>query len=242
MAILPVSSVSFGRSYSNLSFEGEKRKQHTRNTNVTSTLKAAPVAALIALSPLNSGSQSLAVNNNAPVERLQSLNIAEDFDYIPKPEHFNILAVTKDEQYDKNTGSTIIREFKLIDTDGDSSDYELIEYVNRRSKNGKTEKVLARGIIRAVTFSNGYADDPDMKVVRANGITLDKNDLNNYAPANEVFYTSFLGNDFYEFFKEALETPECRALWNAENTKDYIKIHNIELNTYKKNLISSAFC
>ena len=239
MAISAVSSVSFRNNY--IQFEGGKKKkgQGGEHRHTSAPLKAVPLAVMLAMSPLNTSSSVYASNKGVPVEMAQSSQGVNDFDYIPKPAHFNILAVTADEQYNEVSGSTRIKEFKLIDTDNDPSDYELIEYIHRSHKDGHNERILERGIIRSVLFREGYAGNSDQKVVYANGILLDTDNLDNYAPINGILNTIFLGDDFYEFFKDALSLRECRALWEAQNSQDYRELHSVELNSYMNKLNSS---
>lgn len=52
MAIAPISSVSFRNNYNQVNFEG-KKKDKTSGLHVSSSIKAIPLATLIALSPLN---------------------------------------------------------------------------------------------------------------------------------------------------------------------------------------------
>ncbi len=54
MTIRPISSVSFNGSYNKLSFEGKKDRNPNRSSSVSNTLKAIPLATLLAMSPLNS--------------------------------------------------------------------------------------------------------------------------------------------------------------------------------------------
>ena len=51
MSISPISSVSFNN-YNNVSFEGRRSKNHSEHNHSTSPLRAVPLAALIAMSPM----------------------------------------------------------------------------------------------------------------------------------------------------------------------------------------------
>ena len=59
MAIAPVSSVSFRNNYNQINFEG-KKKEHT-HSKMTNALKSVPLAALIAMSPLNMQAEDIVV-------------------------------------------------------------------------------------------------------------------------------------------------------------------------------------
>ena len=66
MTIRPITSVSFNGNYNRLSFEGRKNNSgSSRMSSISSTLKAIPVATLIAMSPLNT---SVNLYAQAPVE------------------------------------------------------------------------------------------------------------------------------------------------------------------------------
>ena len=140
--------------------------------------------------------------------------------YQPKPAHFIVLGTAEDEKVfnEKNSASY---KFNLIDTDGDLSDYELIEYIRSSTFDG-FYSVLERGMIKAVEFRNDLGTDD--------------NDLSNYAPAIAIFQPVLVGNDFIELFKEALTLPECRAIYEVRNWQDYRDLHEIELNNYTRKL------
>lgn len=54
MPIAPISSLSFKNNYNQVNFEGKKKENTPHSSVVSNTLKAIPLATLIALSPLNS--------------------------------------------------------------------------------------------------------------------------------------------------------------------------------------------
>lgn len=66
MAIRPVTSVSFGTHYNRLAFEGRKDRENHRPSYVSNTIKSIPLAALLAMSPLNS---SMNVYGQEPVQK-----------------------------------------------------------------------------------------------------------------------------------------------------------------------------
>ena len=154
--------------------------------------------------------------------------------YQPKPAHFIVLGTAEDEKVfnEKNSASY---KFNLIDTDGDLSDYELIEYIRSSTFDG-FYSVLERGMIKAVEFRNDLGTDDNEPGVQVYGIWLDDNDLSNYAPAIAIFQPVLVGNDFIELFKEALTLPECRAIYEVRNWQDYRDLHEIELNNYTRKL------
>ena len=67
MTIRPITSVSFKSNYNKLTFEGRKDKQNNhRPSYVSNTIKSIPLAAIIAMSPLNT---SLNVSAQEPVQK-----------------------------------------------------------------------------------------------------------------------------------------------------------------------------
>lgn len=245
MAISAVSSVSFRNNYNNIQFEGRKKEKKShggdQHHHSSTPVKAASLAAVMLMSPMitSSAEYNAATVNGYPVEMatpdLRSFGFGS-FEFMPMPAHFNVLGISKGEEVfnDQNTKTT---DFKLIDTDGDPSDYELIEYIGGGKFNGKYS-VLERGIIRGLEFRSNYGDNHNEKGVRAYGIWLDNNDLSNYAPANAIFYTDFVGENFYDLFKGILTLPENRAVWQIDVTKgqNYNKLHQQELEDYKRRL------
>lgn len=64
MAIAPISSVSFRNNYNQVNFEG-KKKEKSSGLHVSNSIKAIPLATLIALSPLNTVDADAQVSVNA---------------------------------------------------------------------------------------------------------------------------------------------------------------------------------
>lgn len=108
MAVSPVSSVSFRNNYSNIGFEGKKKND--KNVSVENTrssmLKAIPLAALIAMSPLTSTkAQTFAKNEK----------------------------IINFEQYDetkKGLGDVVIW---FLSTDGDDNNAEILRYTSNKT-------------------------------------------------------------------------------------------------------------
>lgn len=69
MAIAPISSVSFRNNYNQVNFEG-KKKEKSSGLHVSNSIKAVPLATLIALSPLNTvdADAQVRANSNRRVE------------------------------------------------------------------------------------------------------------------------------------------------------------------------------
>ena len=101
MAISPISSVSFRNNYGQVNFIGRKDEAEHRSSNFTNTLKAIPLATLIALSPLN--------NANAQT-------------YAPKEEIVHL------EKYDDSLNGSGYVSIWFLSTDGDNSDIEKVKF------------------------------------------------------------------------------------------------------------------
>ena len=147
---------------------------------------------------------------------------------IPKPAHFVILGESKGSEDDGRL--SYMRIFNLIDTDGDESDYELIEYIEYSRFNdiiGSDFSVFQRMIIRAVDFQENY--------VKVYGLSLNPDDLEDYAPGEAINYWTFSGDKWYDIFKGILTLPENRAIWDTTNHR-YRDFHQTELNDYKLRL------
>lgn len=54
MAISPINNVSFRNNYNQVSFEGKNKEKSHQTSSIKTTLRAIPLATLIAMSPLNS--------------------------------------------------------------------------------------------------------------------------------------------------------------------------------------------
>ncbi len=107
MAIAPISSVSFRNNYNQVNFEGKKREKSS-GLHVSSSIKAIPLATLIALSPLNT------VDADAQVRNTQANRI----EVVQAKTYDNILA-----DADKPIGL----KFRYINSDSDSQTIENIK-------------------------------------------------------------------------------------------------------------------
>ena len=106
MAISPINSVSFKNNY-NLSFEGNKKKNHAGNHPVSSPyVKAVPLAVLLAMSPLN-----------------ETYAQKKQFTDIDKKVYSGVLADNRHKSKDLTV--------KFVDSDGDLS---TVEHVNFQSE------------------------------------------------------------------------------------------------------------
>ena len=132
MAIKPVSSVSFSNQHNSVNFEGRKNRNGHSNETATNTLKSIPLAALIALSPLNVGASEAAALSNSISQTEQVNNQTENFvGRIPIPINLGTRTAT----------------VLLFDTDGDPSNAEKAVLLTNMY-NGK--------IITEVDISNGF--------------------------------------------------------------------------------------
>lgn len=172
MAIRAISNIGINNSYNNVSFEGRRHRKHSENNNYsTSPLKVVPLAALIAMSPMVDTQDLFAINSqDANIEAVYGTTETEQYGFIPLPSNCKVL---KDIHLEKPSGGYM--GFKLINTDGNSSNYEMVEFTDV----GATNTVLKRGILKAITITS---QDDGSSNVRLYGINLSKSDLNNYAP------------------------------------------------------------
>lgn len=189
MAIGPVSSVNFSSNYNNISFEGRRNKKHAEyQRHSTSLIKAVPLAALIAMSPMVDISDAFAIEPNIPkTEAVSGIHSIQQNEFVPLPASCKVL---KDVHIEHPGGGYM--GFKLINTDGNTSNYEMVEFTNV----GATGRILDRGILKAVSIT---PTDSGRDNVRLNGINLSKTELDNYAPQigiMRVLYTDTpdLGN------------------------------------------------
>lgn len=128
MTIRPVTSVSFNKNYNKLNFEGRKDRetQYHRPSYVVNTLRSIPLAAILAMSPLNS---SMNVYAQQPQEKKIVMSLKAN-------------NITPPDIFGKQMGC----EIDFISTDGNDDTAEKLEltFVNwRRGEqliNGKKTK------------------------------------------------------------------------------------------------------
>lgn len=206
MAIRPISSVSF-RNYSNLAFEGKKNNKHPRHSYATSTIKAIPVAALIAMSPMVSAEDAFSLTpNESKIENINNINSVEQVPFAPLPRNYKIL------QSFRVNGDNYYFQFNLIDSDKNENNYEMLEYIYY----GYGDKVKNRGILKAATFYDG----PE-KETYIYGIGLDKKDLNNYYPQG-MMSDMFRSEGMYNLLKSTINLRENNnALFELPSNVQY---------------------
>ena len=182
MAIRPVSSVNFRNN--NIVFEGRRnREKHS-----TYPMRNVALATLMSVCPMTNVADVFAIEPNKPeIEIVTGINSIQQNEFVPLPANCKIL---KDIHLEYKSGGYM--GFKLINTDDDTSNYEMVEFTDV----GATGRVLDRGILKAISFAPGDSGGED---IRLNGINLSKTDLDNYAPQigiMRVFYqdTPNLGN------------------------------------------------
>jgi len=140
MAIRPVSSVSFNNYNNSVNFEG-KKKQQGEHSRATSPLKAVPLAALIAMSPMTVSSTEY--DNDYILANIENVSETNDVDEIAgerkviEANKFYNNPRLKDERF----GVTTIQ---LVSTDGDDNTIETIalSYLKRKSDGTKSFKII----------------------------------------------------------------------------------------------------
>lgn len=141
MAIAPISSVSFRNNYNQVNFEGKKREKSS-GLHVSNSIKAIPLATLIALSPLNSSAldNSSATQANTRLEQIKS-----------KRELVFHVALPKE------LGLPGAQGVMFYDTDNDPSDVEQAIYVISYNNGRLTEEIdISDGfIVETVNYKDG---------------------------------------------------------------------------------------
>lgn len=161
MAISPVNSVSFKNNYNQANFEGKrKNNEQQHSSGMSNTLKSIPVAALIAMSPLN------VVSVNA-----QSVNDAKPKTEQVQPEEKVVATASCKIGTPDGKPCTVY----FIDSDGDDTTAERIvlrfDYFGKRSKqdkNGKREvykytesTYINVDTLEVINYTAKYKNKPD---------------------------------------------------------------------------------
>ena len=121
--ITAVNNISFKNNYSQVNFEGRKDKEHRGHRGITNTIKAIPLATLIALSPLNTVEVNAQSRTQKPVQTEKLVGYG---DYEGNPigvEYYNQddpKAKDYDKAYMENTNASIF----LYSNDGDDTNAE----------------------------------------------------------------------------------------------------------------------
>ena len=146
MALSPISSVSFRGNYNQVNFEGKKREKDS-GMHVSNTIKAIPLATVIAMSPLvDAYAQGNVVfpESNFKKELYSEIN-----DNDTKVARAFLMA--NEINWAEPHGMTVITAY---DSDGDASDYEkLLVEVKSAKANGPTTKMYVKGLTIASTYN-----------------------------------------------------------------------------------------
>lgn len=191
-----------------LAFEGRRsREKHSSNP-----IRTVALATLLSMSPMTNAIDVFAVEPNKPrIEVVTGLNSTQQNQFVPLPASCKIL---KDIHLEYPDGGYM--GFKLINTDDDTSNYEMVEFMDVSS--GGT--VVDRGILKAVSISpasNGNSN------IRLSGISLSKTDLNNYAPQKSIMRVSFFDSpNMANIFQGLINHPDNHGAVEEISTKtDY---------------------
>lgn len=147
MAVSPISSVSFRGNYNQVNFEGKKREKDS-GMHVSNTIKAIPLATVIAMSPLvDAYAQDNVVfpESNLKKELYSEIN---DNDIKVAKSFLRANEINWAEPH----GMTVITAY---DSDGDASDYEklVIDVRPPAGAKGASTKMYVRGLTIASTYN-----------------------------------------------------------------------------------------
>jgi len=189
MAIKPISMMSVNAN-GNLSFCATNKKKDAERPSerhVSSPLKVVPLATLIAMSPMTTSVQeAFATEPQKPnVVLVEDEPVSEP---VKLPENCKIL---KNVRIDYPKSGYLA--FNLIDTDGDDSDFELMEVLESATGNALT----TRGILKGIQVNRSG----ERKSVRLLGIELDRKNTEDYRPKgimSESYQCSDEMCDMYE--------------------------------------------
>ena len=171
MAIVPVSNVSFRNNYSQVNFEG-KKKDKSSGLYVSNSIKAIPLATLIALSPLN-GVQAQ-TNNAGSNEKVLTVQTYKN----PALDGCNILYISNDGndadveaialQYGQTTtynADVDGQRTRLIKTVNTKQYLDTLKQVNVVYKydDGKPERKYTKYVAAGSSTYNTYIDRADTK-------------------------------------------------------------------------------
>ena len=221
MAIRPVFSVSFRSN--NVVFEGRRnREKHSSNP-----IRTVALATLLSMSPMADVADVFAVEPNKPrIEVVTGLNSTQQNQFVPLPASCKIL---KDIHLEYPSGGYM--GFKLINIDGDASNYEMVEFVNV----GADNKITHRGILKAVSISPATDGSRNVNLY---GINLSKTNLDNYAPQEGLFSMLYPRvNNVADIFQGLINNPDNHGAVNEISIKsDYRESYRYptDLKIYKK--------
>lgn len=115
----------------------------------------------------------------------------------PLPSHFSYL-----EKYLVSMPNNEKVGLVFIDSDGNKDNYEYFEYIHLDSN----ESVKKRGIITHVKFRPGSESGGYDRSIVLNGIALNKNDLDDYAP-DGIWREHLLYIDMFDFIARIIDAP-----------------------------------
>lgn len=204
MAIAPVSSVSFRNTQNQVHFEGKKeRKNHS---GISNTIKAIPLATLIALSPLN----TVEVNAQSKTQKPEQTEKVVGYgDYEGNPigvEYYNQddpKAKDYDKAYMENTNASIF--FYSNDGDDSKAEYARLFLVTPRQRttviNGKK-----------VTYT--YSDQKIIKIESLGILNNQSLNMHNPYTLGEIYYVCGSGEEISTVGMcgtEAVKDPERKS-------------------------------
>ena len=187
MAIAPVSSVSFRGNYNQVNFEG-KKKEKSSGLHVSSSIKAIPLATLIALSPLNNSALSNSSVSQSDIRTEQVQHKRELVFQIALPQELGL------------SGKHGIM---FYDTNNDPSDAEKAIYVISR-QNGKftTEIDITDGFtVETVNYRDGST--PDVNYHSTGEAVLTKREANGVKRVQRSWGNHSIDKKAFDFITRA---------------------------------------
>lgn len=161
MAVSPISSVSFRGNYNQVNFEG-KKEEKVGGAHVSNSIKAIPLATVIAMSPLVA---TYAQGNVVfPQSNLKKELYSEINDNDTKVARAFLLA--NEINWAEPHGMTVITAY---DSDGDASDYEkLLVEVKSPKAGGPTTKMYVRGLTIVSTYNTDTGKTTKEYIIEGN--------------------------------------------------------------------------
>ena len=218
MAIVAVNNVSFRNNYNQLNntvnFEGKKKEKS--GLHIPMSVKAIPLATMLAMSPLNEASKAFAIK--------PTYSMVATGNVVPLPANCRILNQVK---IDCGVGQ--FKTFNLISVDGNNGNYEFVEEIA-----GVGERVTSRGIVKAITM---YNDKDNKKNIVIHSIRLDENNLENYAPQKGIDIKLEIGENYWNLYKILLDDYANNGAVRYISPKaSYVGLYDNDLQKYKNAL------
>lgn len=182
MPIMPVSAVSFGLN-NNVNFEGRRSKENREiQRGAYVPIKSIPVAALIAMSPMTDVNKAYAEEPLSPkVEMVTQTQQTGNIPYKAMPKSWQVVQ----QELIRDKKGDIQHILKFINTDSDTSNFELVELIGYDKDDIFAAKELKRMIVTDVIGSKEDAYKNEWTLC---GIELDTENPDNYTPTGKACF------------------------------------------------------